>query len=598
VQETHNLVRPDSRDSLERATPTRNNVPFRSADFSTLVEALEYSAQGRTGCNFYSGRGELRAVLPYAELRQKARQLARRLHGLGLERGSRVALIAETDPAFARFFFACQYAGLVPVPLPVPINFGNHWAYVELLRGLLKDCGARIAVAPEGLMPFLAEATFGLDLSLVGTPETFGALPEGDGELRPSGPEELAYLQYTSGSTRFPRGVMITHEAVMDNLTRIVTHGLRIRETDRCVSWLPFYHDMGLVGLLLCPIAAQRSVDYLDPRDFAKRPRLWLTMMSRSKATIAFGPPFGYELCAARLKPDEAGELDLSAWRVAGVGAEMIRPGPLEDFADKLTPSGFDRKAFLACYGMAECSLALSFAPLGHGLEADEVFGEHLANYQHALPFDTARAFITGDRPSTYVNCGTPLPGLRVEVRDKVGQVQPDRHSGSIFVTGPSVMCGYFENPEATREALTADGWLDTGDVGYRVGESLFIAGRKKDLIVVKGRNVWPQDLECIAEEQPEVRPRDSLAFSAPGPKGEEMPVLVVQCRLTNPNDRSELVRRLHRLIRLELAIDCHIDLVPPRTLPRTSSGKLSRSRARLNFIGTHGRRREATDSH
>jgi fatty-acyl-CoA synthase len=570
-------------DTME-ATPTANRLPLRLGDFATLTDALEYAAQGDTGFNFYTGTGKLYAMLPYGRLKEEARALARRLLGLGLERGARVAIVADTHPDFHRFFFACQYAGLVPVPLPAAIHLGGHQAYVAQMRRLLVICGAAVAVAPGAFLPFVAEAAEGLNLRRFGSPEAFMELPKGESPLQPLQPNEIAYLQYTSGSTRFPRGVMITQQAVMSNLRDIATHGAKIRPGDRIVSWLPYYHDMGLVGKVLVPLATQLSVDYLGTRDFAMRPRQWLNLMSKNRATISFSPPFGYELCVRRLRHDEVEKFDLGAWRVAGVGAETIRPGPLDDFAHLLAPSGFDRRAFLACYGMAECSLAVSFAPLEQGLGLDCVDGDHLAEFREAVPYGCVSGRSEG-RATTLVNCGTPLPGYEIEVRDAHGRVLPERHCGTVFVSGPSVMSGYFNDPEMTAEALSSDGWLNTGDLGYRIGDSLLITGRVKDLIIINGRNIWPQDLEYLAEQQPEVRTGDASAFSVPGGDGEERAVLVIQCRESDVTKRAGLTERLRCLIREELGIDCFIELVPPHTLPRTSSGKLSRSGARRDFL-------------
>jgi fatty-acyl-CoA synthase len=380
---------------------------------------------------------------------------------------------------------------------------------------------------------------------------------------------------------------MITQQAVLANLAGIIRHGVEMRPDDRCVSWLPYYHDMGLVGLILVPMASQISVDYLGTREFAMRPRQWLNLMDRNKATISFGPPFGYELAARRLRAGEAEKLDLSRWRVAGVGAELIRPAVLKHFAEALAPSGFDAKAFLPCYGMAEASLAVSFAPLGETFAVDEVDGDYYAGNGVALPVECEPGGHGAARISRFVNCGEPLAGHEVEIRDDRGRVLPERHSGTIFVRGPSIMSGYFNEPEITREHLSPDGWLNTGDIGYRAGNSLVISGRQKDLIIVKGRNIWPQDLEYIAEQQSEVRTGDALAFAAPGLEEDDVTVLVVQCRESDTDKRTDLVERMQRRVREELAIDCYVQLVPLHTLPRTSSGKLSRSRARQNFIGS-----------
>jgi len=567
------------------STPTLHTLPFRAADFATLAEALDYAAQGETGANFYTGRGQLYAAMPYSVLRAEARVLARRLLGMGLQKGDRVALVAETTPDFLRFFFACQYAGLIPVSLPASVNLGGHTVYVTQLRGLLASSQAAVAMAPKGYSSFLEEAGEGLGLKLIGDPAVFDALPEADIEFQPVQPTDVAYIQYTSGSTRFPRGVVIEQRAVMSNLAGIIRHGVKIGPGDRCFSWLPFYHDMGLVGLVLVPVASQVSVDYLDTREFAMRPRQWLNLMTQTKATISFGPPFGYELCTRRLRPGEATKYDLSNWRVAGVGAEMIRSETLTRFAEALKPAGFNEKAFLACYGMAECSLAISFAPLFQGHSTDCVDGDYHSDYQEALPIHLSE---NPGRARCFVDCGTPLPEYEVEIRNDDGQVLPDRLSGSIFVRGPSVMSGYFNSPDETAAALSPDGWLNTGDVGYRVDGSLIITGRKKDLIIINGRNIWPQDLEYLAEHQPEVRIGDALAFSVPNPKGDEICVLVVQCRESDPAKRANLIDRLNRLVHMELGIDVYVELVPLHTLPRTSSGKLSRSKARQNFIQAH----------
>lgn len=566
-------------------TPTENNQPMRAADFPNLAAALDYAALGQTGSNFYNSRGELYAVLSYAELRDQALQLARRLSGLNVDRGSRVAIVADTHPDFLRFFFACQYAGLVPVPLPIPLNPGGHKAYVKHIRAMVQSCQASLAMAPVDYSGLLDEVVDGLELTFVGSPEEFDALPQQEGELQPMQPDELAYLQYTSGSTRFPRGVMITQREVMSNLAGIIIEGMDMRTTDRCVSWLPFYHDLGLVGLVLVPLASQVTVDYLGTREFAMRPKQWLTLMSRNKATISISPPFGYELCNRRLREGEAEQFDLSAWRVAGVGAETIRPQVLYDFADALGRSGFDRKAFLAGYGMAECSLAVSFAPLDRGLSVDRVDSDQLAQSGCALPVEQDTPI---DRVSEFVNCGVPLSTFEVEVRDASGQEVPERHIGVIHVRAPSVMSGYFNEPEITAQALSPDGWLNTGDIGYQTEAGIMITGRKKDLIIINGRNIWPQDLEQIAEQQPEFRPGDALAFAVPGIDGTDTVVMVAQSREKNSERLAELGRRLQGLVLTEMGVDCHIELVPLHTLPRTSSGKLSRSKARLNYIEAH----------
>ncbi|MEN8687538.1 MAG: fatty acyl-AMP ligase [Desulfuromonadales bacterium] len=566
-----------------KPTPTESQIPLRSTGFSNLAEALDYAARGASGFNFYSGRGELRAVLTYAELQQKAMSLARRLLSLKLERGSRIAIIADTHPDFPCFFFACQYAGYTPVPLPAAIHLGGHKAYVEQLRGLLLKSQASVAVAQEDFLPFLLEASYGLGLKMVDQPDNFDELDEQDGPLSPLQADETAYLQYTSGSTRFPRGVMVSETAVMHNLCGIIRDGLKVRPGDRCVSWLPYYHDMGLVGFVLAPLASQLSVDYFATRDFAMRPRLWLSLMTLNRGTISFGPPFGYDLCSRRIRQNEPELFDLSAWRIAGVGAETIRAEVLEAFAEKIEPFGFNRKAFVASYGMAECSLAVSFAPLDQGTIIDAIDAEHLSEHQEALP--VADSLIQDQRVKRLVNCGGALPGHEIVVKNEDGENLPDRQCGVIHVHGPSVMTGYFGDLEATAEVLSADGWLNTGDIGYMDKGTLVITGREKDLIIINGRNIWPQDLEFFAEQQPEVRPGDASAISVPAKDGPDIAVMVVQYREENESKRCELLGRIAAEIRQHLGIDCTIELVPAHTLPRTSSGKLSRAGTRRDYL-------------
>tara|TARA_R110002073_G_scaffold79001_18_gene190299 strand:- start:5879 stop:7657 length:1779 start_codon:yes stop_codon:yes gene_type:complete len=566
------------------ATPIHHDLPFRAGDFSTLTEALDYAAQGTTGSSFYTGRGAIYANITYSELRIESIDLAHKLIGLGLNKGDRVALVAETNPDFIRFFYACQYAGLIPVALPASVKVGAHCAYVAQLHLLLEASDAAIGVASEGYLPFLEEASEGLNIRMVNSPDAFYALPVIDQQLPAIDPEDISYIQYTSGSTRFPRGVVIKHRTAMANLHGIIAHGLHMDSNDRMLSWLPFYHDMGLVGFVLVPMAAQVSIDYLDTREFAMRPRMWLTLMTRTRATISFAPSFGYDLCARRVRAKDIDSYDLSSWRVAGIGAEMIRPQTLEHFAEMMEPAGFDRRAFLACYGMAECTLGVSFSPLWTGFTTHHIDSDHLSDHHEAVLLDEDDQ---QGRGRHFVNCGMPMPGFDVEIRDD-NKVLKDWQSGVIYLRGPSVMSGYFDLPEETSHALCEDGWLNTGDIGYLVNGALTITGRKKDLIIIHGRNIWPQDLEHVAETQPEVRSGDAVAFSAPDSEDEELCVLVVQCRETDANKRNNLVRRLTALVRMEMSLDCYVELVPIHSLPRTSSGKLSRAKARLDFINAN----------
>ena len=561
-------------------TPTYNSQAQRLADFETLIAALEYAAEGNAGYNFYDAKGNLRSVLPYRALRQNALTSARRLAGLGLSRGDRVAIIADTTPEFVELFFACRYAGLVPFAMPVPVNLGSHAVYVRQLRGMLDAGQASAALANVDYISFLKEAAEGSQLRWMGTPEQLVEFPVPDIVLSANSPDEIAYLQFTSGSTRIPRGVVITERALMSNLQGIVRHGLDIRSGDRCASWLPFYHDMGLVGMVMAPMVAQVSVDYLATRDFAIRPLQWLRLISRNRATVAFSQPFGLKLCTLRVRDSDLEDLDLSSWRAAGVGAEMIRPDTLRNFAEKFAPAGFDAAAFLPCYGLAESTLAVTFSQVGQGFQSLKVDAGTLVDRKIAV-----RLQVEGRKYSEFVNCGRPLPEHIVKVVDDAGQELPDLKVGSVLVQGSSIMTGYFNNPEDTRKTLQPGNWLDTGDLGFLFEGDLYVTGRRTDVIIVNGRNIRAQDIEELAEQQPEVRTREASAFGITDANDVTTIVLVIECRLTSITDRQSLTTRLQRLVYMAFGVNCLVELVPPHTLPRTSSGKLSRFAARQGFI-------------
>jgi fatty-acyl-CoA synthase len=563
-----------------KPTPINRTLAVKSQGFTSLVDALEYAAKGDTGYNFYDHRGDLYEALTYRKLRDEARVLAKRLLGLGLQRGDRVGIIAETDPMFHRFFFACQYAGLIPVALPASIQLGAHKAFINQVRRMLESCGAAVAVAPESHEEFLVEIADGLELVMAGTPEQFDALPEKEVELVPPLAGDIAYLQYTSGSTRFPRGVEINQETVLDNLREIAENGLKLTRQDRFVSWLPYYHDMGLIGFILAPMICQLSADYLGSRTFAMRPRLWLKLISDNRGTISSSPTFGYALCARRLRPSDYEKYDLSSWRAACVGAEQINPIPLKAFAEALAPCNFDENAFVACYGMAECVLAVSFAPLDLGLSVDYVDQGIMMSSGFAKPVDPKAA-----NAVAYADCGVLLPGFEAKIVDDEGNDVGDRQCGEILLKGSSVMSGYFRDHESTRAVLSEDGWLDTGDIGYQVGDRIYITARSKDVIIVKGRNIWPNDMEVVAQRLDGARLGGVAAFSVTGFGDEELAVLVLETKERDAEARTQMKQRITELMHEHFGINVIIDLVRPGTLPKTSSGKLSRFQSRQAFL-------------
>ncbi|MCR0981102.1 fatty acyl-AMP ligase [Roseomonas populi] len=566
--------------------PTRNSLPQRLGDFATLAEALDYAALGETGFGFHDGRGALTAALPYSALRSGARALAGRLLVAGLARGDRVAIVAETHPDVVTAFLACQYAGLVPALLPVPTAFGGRETYIEHISRLTRAARASALFVPAALEPWLQPFAAEAELAIFGTlagafPETAEERPAP--EARPLGEDEIAYLQFSSGSTRFPVGVAVTQRALMENLRSILQHGLRLGPEDRAVSWLPLYHDMGLVGFMLAPLAGQVTVDYLSPQEFARRPHLWLRLISQHRATLSYSPSFGYELCTRRGRPDPAREapLDLSSWRAAGIGGDMIRPQVLARFAETFAPDGFRREAFVPSYGMAEATLAISFAPLDRGLTTDIVDLDRLEREGVARP-----AVDDAARLREFALCGPPVPGTELEIRDAAGAALPERRVGHVVVRGPGLMQGYDERPEESAAALSPDGWLSTGDLGYRLDGQVVITGRAKDLIIVNGRNVWPQDLEWAVEQSlATARSGDAAAFSVEE-DGVEQVVMLVEARgAPDSAARERVTTEVAGLLRARHGVEARVVLVSPGTLPRTSSGKLSRSLARSRYL-------------
>ncbi|AMB88087.1 acyl-CoA synthetase [Pseudomonas agarici] len=559
-------------------TSAVHSLPQRLADFASLAEALDYAALGQTGMNFYDRRCHLVAVVEYRQLQVRAVAAAKRLLGIGLKKGDRVALIADTTPCFVEAFFACQYAGLIPVPLPIPTGVGHHHTYVEKLRGLLASCSPSAIIGGREWLPFVNEAIDAGALKFSGDFDLVEALPMFDVELVPAQPDDIAYLQYTSGSTRFPRGVVVTQRSVMANLRGISLDGIRLQPKDRCISWLPYYHDMGLVGFVLTPVATQLSVDYLQTQDFAMRPKQWLNLMSRNRGTVSVAPPFGYDLCVRRCSTAEVESLDLSWWRVAGVGAEPIAISTLNRFAEHFAPAGFKASAFMPCYGLAENTLAVSFAAPGTGGQVDRVDRDILELEGRAV-----KATGRSTAVSTFVNCGRPLPGHQLQVLDEAGHALAERCIGRIVISGPSLMAGYFEDQESKRQLETVQR-LDTGDLGYLFDGDLYVTGRKKDLIIIRGRNIWPQDIELVAESEPEVRPGDAIVFIVQK-DGETTVVVQVQCRILAKELRERLVHTLFAKIHSEFGLSPTIELVPPHSIPRTSSGKPARAEARKRFL-------------
>jgi fatty-acyl-CoA synthase len=567
----------DRPQALLTPTVTSDGLARRFSDFETLGEALDYAATGERGLNFHDPRGNLVRAYGYAEMRADALSMAQRMAAYGLKPGDRVALIAETGPEFAALFFGCIYAGAWPVPLPLPTSFGGRDSYVDQLAVQMKSADPALLLHPAELGEMASDAARAAGTIAIDW-ESFATRDAAAAELPASTPDDIAYLQYSSGSTRFPHGVAVTHRALLNNLSAH-SHGMDLQPEDRCVSWLPWYHDMGLVGCFLSPVANQVSTDYLKTEDFARRPLAWLDLISRNKGTtLSYSPTFGYDICSRRISSQShpADRFDLSRWRVAGNGADMIRPDVMQAFVDAFGDAGFKASAFLPSYGLAEATLAVSIMPPGEGIVVELVEETELSG-------GTAEY----GRPQRYraiVNCGKPVKDMRVEIREEDGTPLGERTIGKVWASGPSIMEGYFRDDVATA-ACMKDGWLDTGDMGYMSDGYIYIVGRAKDMIIINGKNHWPQDIEWAVEQLPGFKSGDIAAFSVMTPGGEETPAVLVQCRTTDEAERTRLRETIRDKVRSITGMNCVIELVPPRTLPRTSSGKLSRAKARNQYL-------------
>ncbi|MDP2332167.1 MAG: fatty acyl-AMP ligase [Reyranella sp.] len=541
-------------------TPTRNSsLPFRRGGFASLCEALDYAAQGDTGFNFFEARGRLLHSLPYRALRTQAQAFARRLIGADIARGERLLIIADTWPGFCVAFFGAQYAGVLPVPVSVPVGLGAKASYIEHLRRQIAAAGAVGVVAPDELAAYAVTAAVGTTARLAGSMSTFEALPAPEVELRPLSAAEQCYVQFSSGSTRAPMGIDIRQDRLMANIDGSIERQ-ELNEDDSGVSWLPLYHDMGLIGFILAPMCAQRSVDLLAPHDFARRPTQWLSLISRRRATITYSPSFGYDLVARRAATQMPADIDLSCLKLAGIGADLIQAPVLQRFADTFAAVGFDARAFLPSYGMAELCVGLSFGRRFGGYKVDKL----------------------GKRD--FVVCGRPMAGHQVEIRNESGAAVSERQVGRLFVAGPSVMPGYVGEPEATARVLK-NGWLDTGDLGFWSDGEIVVTGRAKDLIIVNGRNIWPQDIEWAIEALPRLRQGDACAFSVESGSGEEV-VVLVQSYVGDADELEALTGSIRQTVKETAGVDCRIELISRKFgLPLTSSGKLSRTHAKAKFI-------------
>jgi len=501
----------------------------------TLQQALAVAAQSRWALTFRDAK-ERDVTLPFAELHARAQTTAGALRELGIGRGDRVAIVLPTGPDFVEAFFGALYAGAIPVPLYPPVRLGRMAEFHQRTARMLQACGARIVLSDARVSRLLGVAVAQAKPAL-GLRE----VPHGSPCEDPGAPGELALIQFSSGTTVDPKPAALTHENVLANLAAIETI-VPPDDAQAGVSWLPLYHDMGLIGCLLLAVYRPGPLTLLGPETFLARPALWLRAISQKRATLSVAPNFAYGHCARRIRDEEMEGVDLSSWRFALNGAEPLAPAVLRRFSERFARFGFDAKALMPVYGLSEASLAVTFTSPGRGA--------------HTLQHERREL----------ASVGSPLPGVDLDLRE-----------GRIFVRGPSVMKEYFGNLQATREVLQ-DGWLDTGDLGFVQDGELFVSGRAKEVIILRGVNYAPHDFEDALDGAPGVRPGCAAALGVPGAEGEELVLLVER---TGDADAAQLSARITEATGIRPAA---VHLLEPGTLPRTSSGKLRRAEALRQF--------------
>jgi fatty-acyl-CoA synthase len=563
----------------------------------TFIDVLrDNAAHTDRSVTFVRANGAER-VVSYPNLWKETRQRARALGELGLKRGDRVAIVLPEPDEFVLTFIAALAAGVVAVPIYPPQTLAKMEAYGDTVRHVLGASGAKVLVTCESLHGLLAERLVGegTDCELVLESTVSARAGQVDdamlaeqtrrGEEPQVELDDLAFLQFTSGSTSRPKGVMVTHRNLSVNSHAIMFDGLRSTPEDRGVSWLPLYHDMGLIGFVIAPLYALVQVMFLPTMAFIRRPSMWLDAIHRFRGSITFAPNFAYALAARAVTAAQSQSWDLSCMRALGCGAEPIQPDVLRAFMDRFEPHGLKPESILPSYGMAEATLAITFADLDARLRTDRVDLEAMKRGEARLAADlpASDAHDIDATPSAsmeLVSCGKPFPGHEIRIAGPGGEPLDERRVGEIWLRGPSVTQGYYLDPAATAETF-GGGWLRTGDLGYRADGELFICGRAKDLIIVSGKNYYPQDIERVVSTVRGIRDGQCVAFSRLDASGAERAVIVAESR-NSAESSPDLVQEIVRRVRAEIGILIHeVHLIKRGTLPKTSSGKVRRREAK-----------------
>lgn len=552
---------------------------------NTILDAARYRAMmtpDEVHARVLNEVGEVEAVT-FSDLWARVLKVGGGLASSGIRLGDRVALVLPTSSDFLAAFLGIQSAGAVPVPIYPPFQLDEIASYLARHARLLQNAGVRALVTDARILPvarLLQDRVAGLEV--VATVEDFD-VDIGFGAVRVS-PDALGLIQYSSGSTGVPKGVALRHRTLVSNL-KANACGVDLVPEDVCVSWLPLYHDMGLIGAWLGALFQSTPLVLLSPLHFLNRPERWLWAVHRFRGTISPSPNFGYELCCRKVQDDQIKGLDLSSWKAAMNGAEPVRESTIERFCERFAPYGFRREAMMPVYGLAETCVGLSFTPTLRGPHFDLVDRTIFLDARRAVP---CTAGDTGHDTLTFISCGCPLAGHELRVidpQDLHGAEVGEREEGRIQFRGPSTMDGYFNAPEATEAVQAGDGWLDTGDLGYVADGELYVTGRIKDLIVKGGRKYHPQDIEDAAQTVAGIRAGCVVAFAVPDDRGSES--MVVLCETREAKKRhDELRKAVTAAVFDEIGTSPdRVMMMRPRSLLKTSSGKLRRAEMRARYM-------------
>ena len=546
----------------------------------TLTDALDQAALHRPrtiGARFLDRHGAEHGCHTFDELRQRAMAAAALLRQRGIRPGDRVVIVSPTEVGFYDAFFGCLYAGAVPTPVYPPLRLGKLDEWVARTAAMVQACEARLVIVDRRSRRLFGQVAerVSVELGMVAleklpaevggrgfAPAEVGGRGFAPAEVggRGSAPaERLALIQFSSGTTRDPAPVMLTHRQILANIDAIVSClPPAAFGGGGCVSWLPLYHDMGLIGCLLTTLRVAETMTLIGPEQFLARPRLWLEALSRYRGTVSPAPNFAYARCVEKIPHHDLASLDLSGWLVAMNGAEPIAVDAMRAFADRFAPTGFRPEALSPVYGLAEAALAVTFTPFDTPFVARRFDRAQLA---------AGRAVEVADGIEL-PSLGRPLPGYELEIRDDDHQAVEDGVVGRLWVRGPSITRGYLGGGDPTR-----DGWLDTGDRGFLFDGDLFVCGRAKDVVVVRGQNHAAHDLERACDDVPGVRPGCVVAVSELREGGERVHVFV------EARERPDgLALRCRESIRRRTGIEPdEVWVLEPGTIPRTSSGKLRR---------------------